>query len=203
VVSEAGTDTAASGPAPGTPDSVSEQWRKQHFDHVLRSLVGMGGRIVGQSEYQAFLAFGGNGLSPLVHALHGVLTFSTIGLWSIVWVLHYARARGWRRVVAIDVAGRLTGHAWKPSADGLSPPQIGSLMSREGIVVAEPGKRSASVAPDIPLTRLTKIVAYVRNQPESGVALRYVYVRTKYGWFDAVLTDRAQAPALIYWFALG
>lgn len=182
---------------------LSAEQRKQQLARVLQALRGWGGRVEPQNEYQALIAFGGNGMSGRAHLVHAFLTLAFIGLWVPVWAIHYARSRGWRRLVSVDEAGSVTGDVWKPPRDATSAPEIGKRVSREGRANIAPGKNSVSIDPGgWTLSPLSRVVCLLANDPGPGISLRLVRVEPKINIFTVYLSANAQHPTEIYWFVL-
>jgi len=181
--------------------TLSIEQRGQHLGRVVGMLVGQGGRVETAAEDHAVLAFGGNGIKPWMHAVHGLLTFATIGVWVIVWVVHWTRARNWRRLVAIDEAGRITGSEWKAGRGGALP-VIGRVVSREGRVTFPAGQRTVSFSPGLSAHMLTRIVPLLLTSAGADRHITLVNNQWKIATISISLNAPAEQAAVLYWFAL-
>ena len=136
-----------------------------------------------------------------MHGVHALMTFGTLGLWSPAWAIHWARSRNWRRLIAVDEAGRLTGSVWKAGRDGALP-TIGPVVSREGIVTFEVGKRSVAFDPGLPTNQITRIAAILLTDPGGGAVIRLINNQWKIRVISLDLSAVARQPVTAYWFAL-
>jgi len=173
----------------------------QQLERVTRQLISQGARVEAAAENHALLAFGGQGMKAWMHALHALMTFGTLGLWSAAWAIHWARSRNWRRLIVVDEAGRLTGSVWKAGRNGALP-AIGPVVSREGIVTFEAGKRSVAFDPGLATNQVTRIAVILLTDPGSGVVLRLIDNQWKIRVISLDLSVAAREPVRAYWFAL-
>ena len=66
--------------------------------------VSQGRRIESQSDYQAVLASGKN----VNHILHLLLSFFTLGMWAVIWLLMILTGGVKRELVQVDEDGYVT-----------------------------------------------------------------------------------------------
>ena len=63
-----------------------------------------GKRIVFQGDYQAIIADG----TPINHVLHLMLSFFTVGLWAIIWMVDISFHKETKEFVRVDIKGNVT-----------------------------------------------------------------------------------------------
>ena len=75
--------------------------RKKMLAETISRQVAKGRRIESQSDYQAVLASGKN----VNHILHLLLSFFTLGMWAVIWLLMVLTGGVKREMVQVDEAG--------------------------------------------------------------------------------------------------
>lgn len=180
---------------------MSVELQREHLGRVIGQLVAQGGRVESAAPDHAVLAFGGTGMKPWMHAVHALMTLGTVGIWAAVWAVHWARSRNWRRLVAVDEAGRITGLEWKAGRDGALP-TIGKVMSDEGVATLQAGKPAVSFDPGLPAHQLTRIVPLLLDDPGGGARITLINNRWKIRAVTIQLSAPAQRPTRLYWFVL-
>jgi len=77
--------------------------RKAILAQELQREVGRGWRIDSQSDTMAVIVTG----KPVNHVLHLILTFITLGLWAIVWLILVITGGEKRQMVSVDEYGNV------------------------------------------------------------------------------------------------
>lgn len=78
--------------------------RRRLLSRQLTIMREEGKRIVFQGDYQAIVADG----TPVNHILHLMLSFFTIGLWAIIWMLDISFHKESKEFVRVDIKGNVT-----------------------------------------------------------------------------------------------
>ncbi len=88
----------------GTAQERPERIRRDRLDEAVQAAVFSGWSVESRSDFQAVLRRG----RPVNHILHLILTFLTVGLWAIVWLLLVLTGGETREVVTVDAAGNVS-----------------------------------------------------------------------------------------------
>lgn len=85
------------------PAVVTTERRREQLSRAVQAEVVAGWKVQSQGEFEVVLVRGGR---PN-HVLHAILTFFTIGLWALVWILLALTMRESRRIVSVDEFGNV------------------------------------------------------------------------------------------------
>ena len=88
----------------GTAQERPERIRRDRLDEAVQAAVFSGWSVESRSDFQAVLRRG----RPVNHILHLILTFLTVGLWAIVWLLLVLTGGETREVVTVDAVGNVS-----------------------------------------------------------------------------------------------
>ena len=75
--------------------------RKAALALQVSQKVASGMRVESQSDFQAVLVKG----KPVNHLLHGILTFFSMGMWGVVWLILFLTGGQTREIINIDDYG--------------------------------------------------------------------------------------------------
>lgn len=78
--------------------------RRRLLSQQLAVMEQEGKRIVFHGDYQAIVADG----TPVNHILHLMLSFFTIGLWAIIWIIDISFHKESKELVRVDSKGNVT-----------------------------------------------------------------------------------------------
>ena len=88
--------------------SESENLKPAERRHLLSQQLAVmeeqGKRIVYRGDYQAIVADG----TPVNHILHLMLSFFTVGLWAIIWMVDISFHKETKEFVRVDIKGNVT-----------------------------------------------------------------------------------------------
>jgi len=85
-------------PAPETPSRRSSDERKELLAHTIAGQIAQGSRVESQSDYQAVLVEG----HRVNHVLHLILTFFTMGMWGVAWLILALTGGEQRSMATVD-----------------------------------------------------------------------------------------------------
>ncbi len=78
--------------------------RRRLLSRQLAVMEEEGKRIVFHGDYQAIVADG----TPVNHILHLMLSFFTVGLWAIIWMVDVSFHKESKELVRVDSEGNVT-----------------------------------------------------------------------------------------------
>ena len=78
--------------------------RRRLLSQQLAVMQEEGKRIVFRGDYQAIVADG----TPVNHILHLMLSFFTVGLWAIIWMVDISFHKETKEFVRVDIKGNVT-----------------------------------------------------------------------------------------------
>ena len=85
-------------------DKPTPAERRQLLAQQLAVMEEQGKRIAFQGDYQAIVSDG----PPVNHVLHLMLSFFTVGLWAIIWMVDISFHKETKEFVKVDIEGNLT-----------------------------------------------------------------------------------------------
>lgn len=189
--------------APRSPDGgpVPDDERIASLRRVVGLLGNYGWRAERLSDFEAIVARGGGGLTTTGHALHGCLTFFTLGLWGIVWVMQYRRGPT-RRVLAIDETGVIAAGTYKPGAT--KPPRLGPPISDSKLVDLPKRQRLVTFLTYPVMVHIaTTLLLEIEGEQEPPVRLEQVDKKPmRYYEFEVYLSANAEPGTKLAWFIM-
>ena len=78
--------------------------RRHLLSQQLAEMEEQGKRIAFQGDYQAIVSDG----TPVNHVLHLMLSFFTVGLWAIIWMVDISFHKETKEFVKVDMEGNVT-----------------------------------------------------------------------------------------------
>jgi hypothetical protein len=78
--------------------------RRNLLSQQLAVMEEQGKRVVYSGDYQAIVADG----TPVNHILHLMLSFFTVGLWAIIWMVDISFHKETKEFVKVDIKGNVT-----------------------------------------------------------------------------------------------
>ena len=85
-------------------ENLTPAERRRLLSQQLADMEKEGKRIVFQGDYQAIIADG----TPINHVLHLMLSFFTVGLWAIIWMVDISFHKETKEFVRVDIKGNVT-----------------------------------------------------------------------------------------------
>ena len=85
-------------------ENLTPTERRRLLSQHLAVMVEQGKRIVFQGDYQAIVADG----TPVNHILHLMLSFFTVGLWAVIWMIDISFHKETKEFVRVDIEGNVT-----------------------------------------------------------------------------------------------
>ena len=188
--------------APRSPGGgrVPDVERIASFRRVLGSLSTDGWEVVQASDFQAVIR-NGHGLQQRTHVIHLLLTLGTAGVWGIVWLLHFARHRTWRRIIAIDESGVIAAGVYTQQTT--KPPRLGPPISASGAIELPLRQRLVTLSPGVMVTIATTLLCEVETEQLPPIWLERVdKLPTRYYDFEVYLSGNAEPGAALTWFIM-
>ena len=178
----------------GQPVAADE--RIASLRRVVGELRRYGWWVEHQSDEQAVVVMG-HGLSGATHLAHGVMTLATIGMWGIVWWVHYGLRKPRRRLVGIDASGIVLGARYEPGR----APSFGRTFSASGLIDLPPDAAVVTVYAWSVLN--STIICEVEGDQPPAVAVTSIDLHPKeYEWFEVYLTANPGPGARLAYFVL-
>jgi hypothetical protein len=180
---------------------VPEEERIASLRRVVGLLWNDGWRAEQLSDFSAVVARGGQGLSTTGHAAHGCLTFFTLGLWGIVWLLAYRRGPT-RRLLVIDESGVITAGLYKPG--GTKSPRLGPPVSDSKVIDLPLRQRLIPLGTYPTMVHIgTTLLCEVEGEQEPPIYVeRLDKLPTRYYEFEVYLSANAEPGTKLAWFIL-
>ena len=85
-------------------ENLTPTERRRLLSQHLAVMEEEGKRIVFQGDYQAIVADG----TPVNHILHLMLSFFTVGLWAVIWMIDISFHKETKEFVRVDIEGNVT-----------------------------------------------------------------------------------------------
>lgn len=85
-------------------ENLTPAERRRFLSRQLAVMEEEGKRIVFHGDYQAIVADG----TPVNHILHLMLSFFTVGLWAIIWMVDISFHKESKELVRVDSEGNVT-----------------------------------------------------------------------------------------------
>ena len=85
-------------------ENLKPAQRRRLLSQQLAVMEEEGKRIVFRGDYQAIVADG----TPVNHILHLMLSFFTVGLWAIIWMVDISFHKETKEFVRVDIKGIVT-----------------------------------------------------------------------------------------------
>ncbi len=85
-------------------ENLTPAERRRLLSQKLAAMEEEGKRIAFQGDYQAIVADG----TPINHILHLMLSFFTVGLWAIIWMVDISFHKETKEFVKVDIKGNVT-----------------------------------------------------------------------------------------------
>ena len=178
----------------GTPLPLDE--RIASLRRVLSGLTARGWGIERLADEKAVVVRG-HGLSTAAHVVHGFLTLGTVGVWGIVWVLHWSMRRPRRRLIQIDETGLIAAGTYDARTGTLK--RLGPPTSYNGamFLAGQP-----VVTPDAKVNAASTILCELEGDQVPDIAIQSLVINASYQYLEVHVTARPEPDTALTWFVL-